>query len=242
MFNKDEIINLMNRMGDYPNNFLSEMDLSTTNNAKMVCINESNAKNLLDKHTKDGYVIVSPCRGFDEFGIDSDDKNAKQLLTQANKPRIRDIVNRLKQSGFSYTPVFGGFIENKGDDNEEIVYEKSFMIYPYDRSGKLHDFNELKDFALNLARIYNQDDILVVEPNGTPTYVKQDGSVHFEVGNNVIFNDFAQEYFTDLHKNTQGKKANKPTRFTYTEAYINPRPCSYGERYTRWRLGEKFLH
>lgn len=237
----NNVIDLMKRMGDYPKNFLSEMKISTTNKAEMISINEGNARTLLNKHSKSGYVIVSPCRGFDEFGINPDDNNAKQQLAQANKPRILDIIERIKKSGFSYTPVYGGFIENKGQENEETVYERSFIIYPYDKSGNLIPFEELQAFAVELANVYNQDSVLVKAPNSNPTYIKKDGEVDFELGNNLEFNDYAQEYFTDLHKNTQGKNGTKPTRFTYTECYINPRPCSLNESHKRWLLGERFL-
>lgn len=55
-------ISLMKRMGDYPKNFLHETR-DTFNNAPMVSINEVNAKSMIDRHSKDGYIIISPCRG-----------------------------------------------------------------------------------------------------------------------------------------------------------------------------------
>ena len=238
----NKAIDLMKRMGTYPNNFLTEMDFSTTNNAKLVSINESNVKTLIDKHSKNGFIIVSPCRGFDEFNIDETTPNKNQLLSQANKPRIQDMIKRIKDSGFSYTPVFGGFVENQGEDNEEVVYERSFIIYPYDKQGKLREFNELKDFGIELTKIFNQDNFLVKAPNTPPCYIKKDGTIDFEPGNNIVFNDFAQQYFTDLHKNTKNKsKATKPTRFTYLESYVNPKPCSYNESYKRYCMNEIFL-
>lgn len=235
-------IDLMKRMGNYPNNFLAEMDFSSTNNSKLVSINETNAKRLIDRHSNNGFIAISPCRGYEEFGIDENSPNKNQLLSQANKPRIQDMINRIKNSGFSYTPVFGGFIENKGEENEEVVYERSFIIYPYDKQGNLRDFNELKEFGLELTNIYNQDSFLVKAPNESPCYIKKDGSIDFEPGNNIVFNDFAQQYFTDLHKNTSpNSKSSKPTRFTYLETYINPKPCSYNESYKRYFMGEVFI-
>ena len=238
---KNKSIELMERMGMIHPNFISEIKGTTTNNGRMVSLNELNARTLINKHSKDGYVIVSPCRGYDEFGIDRNDTNASAKLAIANKPRIKELINLIKASGFSYTPVYGGFIENLGEENEEKVYERSFIIYPYDKQGNLRPFDDLKAFALEMCKKYNQDSVLVKAPNSAPKYVNREGETDFELGANVSFNDFAQEYFTDLHKNTQGKKAGKATRFTYTESYLNPAPCSLNESHIRHELGEKFI-
>lgn len=238
---KNKSLDLMERMGMIAPNFISEIKGYTTNNGKMVSLNELNARTLINKHSKDGYVIVSPCRGYDEFGIDREQPNAYAQLVNANRPRIKELISLIKASGFSYTPVYGGFIENLGEENEENVYEKSFVIYPYDREGNLHPFEELEQFAIEMCNKYNQDSVLVKAPNSAPKYVTKTGEVDFELGDNVVFNDYAQEYFTDLHKNTQGKKQGRATRFTYTESYLNPAPCSLNESHIRYELGEKFI-
>lgn len=236
---------LMERMGmvsKHPN-FLHEIR-ETFNNAPMVSLNEINAKSLIDRHTKDGYVIISPCRGGADFGLDVNNPKDKEKLASINNKRVKEIIELIKDSGFSYTPVYGGFIENKGTPQEENVYERSFVIYPFDKSGELQDFAELKEFAIAMANRFNQDSVLVCEPNGTPAYINKNGEVDFELGNNVVFNDVAQEYFTDLHKNTDkfgNLNGRTPTRFSYTESYINPAPQCLGERMSRYRSGEIFL-
>ena len=89
---------------------------------------------------------------YDEFGIDRNQPNATAQLSQANKPRIQSLINDIKASNFSYTPVYGGFIEkNLGGENEENVYERSFVIYPYDKQGNLQPFEELKAFAVEMC-------------------------------------------------------------------------------------------
>lgn len=238
---KNTSIDLMKRMGLISPNFISEIKGVTANNSQMVSLNELNARTLISKHSKDGYVVVSPCRGYDEFGIDRNQPNATAQLSQANKPRIQSLINDIKASNFSYTPVYGGFIENLGEENEENVYERSFVIYPYDKQGNLQPFEELKSFAVEMCAKYNQDSVLVKEPNSAPKYVNREGETDFELGDNVTFNDYAQEYFTDLHKNTQGKKQGRATRFTYTESYVNPAPCCLNESHIRYELGEKFI-
>ena len=225
-------------------NFLNECYSEKTNNkGDLVSLNEVNARSLIDRHTADGYVIISPCRGGADFGLDPNDPRQKEMLAGINHKRVKEFVDILKQTDFSYTPVYGGFIENKGKENEENVYERSFVVYNHHKDGSVGDFEELRQFALDMARKYNQDSVLIQEPNGKPQYVKQDGEVDFGFDGDIAFNDLSQEYFTDLHKNshkTMGDDSS-PTRFSFLESYINPAPQCYGERVSRARNGEIFL-
>ncbi len=225
-------------------NFLNECYSEKTNNrADLVSLNEVNARSLIDRHTADGYVIISPCRGGADFGLDPNDPRQKEILADINHKRVKEFVNILKQTDFSYTPVYGGFIENKGKENEENVYERSFVVYNHHKDGSVGDFEELRQFALDMARKYNWDSVLIQEPNGKPQYVKQNGEVDFGFDGDIAFNDLSQEYFTDLHKNshkTMGDDSS-PTRFSFLESYINPAPQCYGERVSRARNGEIFL-
>ena len=226
-------------------NFLAECYSPKTNNkADLVSLNEVNAKSLIDRHTKDGYVIISPCRGYADFGLDSSNPQDKEKLAHINNKRIKELVGILKSTDFSYTPTYGGFIENQGTDDEENVYERSFVVYNHHKDGSVGDFGELYDFALDMAKKYNQDSVLVQAPNDNPKYIKQDGEEDFGFDGDIAFNDLSQEYFTDLHKNTHkfgDISDRKPTRFSFLESYINPAPQCYGERISRARNGEIFL-
>ena len=225
-------------------NFLNECySEKTVNKGDLVSLNEVNARSLIDRHTADGYVIISPCRGGADFGLDPNDPRQRERLADINHKRVKEFVDILKQTDFSYTPVYGGFIENKGKENEENVYERSFVVYNHHKDGSVGDFGELRQFALDMARKYNQDSVLIQEPNGKPQYVKQNGEVDFGFDGDIAFNDLSQEYFTDLHKNshkTMGDDSS-PTRFSFLESYINPAPQCYGERVSRARNGEIFL-
>lgn len=210
----------------------------------VVSINETNAKRMLDRHSKYGYIIISPCRGCEEFGISKEDPQWKQKLANANQQRIKDFINILKQTEYSYTPVYGGFIENFGTDQEENVYERSFMIYAHNKQGKPSDIKGIFDFGKQMAQRYNQDSFLFKSPNEPPKYIKPNRSVDLEFSGDASFNDFSQEYFTDLHKNTQkhsNKTNGKPTRFTFMEAYINPTSENFSARAPRHFKGEVFL-
>ena len=225
-------------------NFLTECYSEKTNNkADLVSLNETNAKRLIDRHTEDGYVIISPCRGGADFGLDPKDPKQKQKLADINNKRVKELVDILKKTDFSYTPTYGGFIENKGKPDEENVYERSFVVYNHHKDGSVGDFEELRKFALDMAKKYNQDSVLIKAPNSNPQYVKQDGEIDFGFDGDVAFNDLSQEYFTDLHKNSHKtmRDGSKPTRFSFLESYINPAPQCYGERISRARMGEIFL-
>ena len=201
------------------NNILEEYRGSTYNYGKIVSINENNIKRIISTHSDNGYIVISPC-------------------SEGSRSMIEDI----KQSGFSYTPIYGGFKE-KGTDQETTVYERSFIVSNKDKRGNNYDFDKLFNFGIEICRKYNQDSFLVQAPGENPKYIKQDGSVDFEFSGGKVFNDISQEYFTDLHKNTHksGDVSNrKPTRFSFTEAYVNPQPQCYSERHVRWINGEVF--
>lgn len=225
-------------------NFLNECYSEKTNNkGDLVSLNEVNARSLIDRHTADDYVIISPCRGGDDFGLDPNDPRQREMLADINHKRVKEFVDILKRTDFSYTPTYGGFIENLGTPNEENVYERSFVVYNHHKDGSVGDFNELYQFALDMARKYNQDSVLIQAPNDKPKYVKQNGEVDFGFDGDIAFNDLSQEYFTDLHKNTHKTMGDdsSPTRFSFLESYINPAPQCYGERVSRARNGEIFL-
>lgn len=223
-------------------NFLKEHRPHTTNNARKVSINEINAKSMLDRHGEAGFIVISPCRGYADFGLENTPAN-KEKLAHINRERVKDIIGIIKKSGYSYTPVYGGFIENKGTDQEEQVYERSFVIYNHDRNGDIRDMSKLYDFGLYLAKKYNQDSFLVKAPGEPPKYITQNGDVDMEFSGKTTFNDLSQDYFTDLHKNTHkgGKMTDRPSRFSYVECYINPAPMCLSEAHVRHVSGEVFL-
>lgn len=226
------------------NNFIYEYKPNTANNADMVSINEVNAKTMLQRHGENGFIVISPCRGYSDFNINPNEPNAQQKLAEFNNKRIKSIISQIKQSGYSYTPVYGGFIENIGTENEENVYERSFVIYNEKRGGESGNITKLIEFGKDLAKQYNQDSFLLKAPGEKPKYITKDGDVDMEFSGNTSFNDFSQEYFTDLHKNTHKYRNDvnrKPTRFSYVESYVNPAPQCYSERHVRGLNGEIFL-
>lgn len=190
------------------------------------------------KHAEKGYCIVSACRG---------DKTRVE-----NNTRTKQLAADIKSAGYSYMPVYGGYIE---DDNGEVL-EASFVIFNYDNRGNSGDFNDLKSFAIDMCGKYNQDSILICEPGSVPTYYNRNGQVVSDPSKSsdkVKVNDKNEPYFT--------KFKNKSKQFTYDIAfpdgddeltsslahilsgydYLRKRPMTYGERHRRWSYGEVFV-
>ena len=153
-------------------------------------------------------------------------------MAQINKERILNLIKQIKETGYSYTPVYGGFIENKGTPDEENVYERSFIVYNHDRKGNVGDFEKLKTLAIKWCNEFNQDSVLVKEPGQPPRYLTKTGDVDMEFTGDTAFNDYAQEYFTDLHKNTHKYKdedGRTPTRFSSKICKETPSCLQVGE-------------
>lgn len=177
---------------------------------------------LLDKHSENGYIIVSLCNDEDDC--------------------VRKLITILKKSPWSYMPVYGGFIENKGKVNETVVYEKSFMIFNYDKKGNPNKLEDLFNFGVELSKKFNQDSFLYHEPGKTPTYYTY--GKHISVfSDKMKFNDYAEEYFTGLHQHTHENSGipAKLTRFKFIGCYANPKPQVVCTRFMRDKAGEIFL-
>ena len=239
------------------NNFLAETRNGyNTNRAPLYDINETNARNMLKKHTEFGYIVISPCRGFDDFILsgdirpeDKDTQVGRDKLNHLNQLRIRKMIAEIKASKHSYTPVYGGFIENVGTDHEETVYERSFVIYNKDRNGNELDFQELYELGLRMCRDYNQDSFLVQFPEamgGELEYIDKNGDVDSVLKKGATFNDISKQYFTDLHKYHTPHSNSKSTRISFdikecVGVYVNPAPGCYSEGHVRWLNGERVV-
>lgn len=218
-------------------NFINEtVGGSYVNNSSMVVLNEMTVDRLLGKHYQTGFAIVSACRG--------DWSDNEMENRQINNQKTAELGNDIRQRGFSFVPVFGGFIENMGSENEQHVYESSFIILNYDTKGNELDFNDLKNFAVEMCDKFNQDSVLVKAPNGKPQYITRNNEVDMEFDGDVKINDLTQQYFTSFVK-TQNLASNqsdrKQSRFTFESCYVNPVPQSLNERISRSKKGEIFL-
>ena len=180
------------------------MEVGDTNTFPLQPLNEMTVDRLLGKHYNNGFIIISASRG------ENDNQTNNQLSKQ--------LLNDIKNSGFSFVPVFGGFIENKGTENEKQVYETSYIVLNFDRNGNEKDFNALKNLAINLCKKYNQDSVLVKAPNGAPQYITQNGNVDMEFNGDVKINDLTQQYFSSfISDNTKIRIINGITKLLSLE-------------------------
>lgn len=150
---------------------------------KLYKLRDTNLYRLFTLHADKGYVIVSACRS--ENDVETNNKNTNKLKQS------------IKESGFSYKMVQGGFVENAGTDNEKEVIETSFVVYNYKKDGT-QDFDELYKLALKWCAEYNQDSVLVVAPNENPKYITANGSVDFELSKDVSIEHNINSFFTRL--------------------------------------------
>lgn len=187
-------------------------------------INEETVNRILDKHAKHGFVIVSANRS---------DKDKK-----TNNENAKKCIAKIRKSGYSYFPVYGGYHDK--DNNVKDSYELSFFITNFKGKEAQEDFEPLKKLAIELCKDFDQDSVLVTEPNGKPQYIDRDGKVvGKDDGGVTSINRIEKEFFTALYKKTDGTN-----RFTYSmefEMCVNPQPCTLNERYRRTQNCEIIL-
>lgn len=158
----------------------------------MNIICEGNALNRFIKiYSKEGFAIVSACRN--------------ELSKEENILRTNELETIIKNSGFSYKKINGGFIENKNLENETVVREKSFIIFN-NKNGEESKKNDLLKLALSICKKFNQESVLYCEKNGNPRYYTKFGKVISTFGKRFIFNDNNQEYFSEFGKKDSNQK------------------------------------
>jgi len=94
------------------------------------------------QHSVDSNIgMITAYRG--EFDVDTNEK------------RNRELQSAIRSNGFGYVPVTGFYVENPGQDDEQKVQEKSFLVI----SNK-NDANKLKYFLIRMGTKFNQDSVL----------------------------------------------------------------------------------
>jgi hypothetical protein len=197
---------------------------------------ESSLNRILDTHTKNGYIIISSYRGGDEK---SDEQNTEDFLK---------IKKDVREYGFSYIPVFGGFIENIGKSNEREVREPALFVpnYKVGTSSPFGDDSLIKRMGVELSKKYNQDSFLYKPRGGEKAhYIDKNGNIEMTFNNKTV-NDLTQIYFTDLAKNhyAKGKRdkglGKSTKRFSFTEnVYLLKPPVDLND--AKKRYGELFF-
>lgn len=149
----------------------------------------------ITKHINDNCFMISGCRG---------DKTE-----QENKQRTEQLAKDLRVNGLGFVRVLGGYIENKGEEDEREVTEESFFVPMPKNYGEERFF----DVAIELCKKYNQDSVLISIPGFIDFgYYDKNGNFDFSPGEKLVFTDGkVGEYFSTLVK---GNKRNSKWAFT----------------------------
>ena len=220
-------------------------------------LSESSLNQMMD-HGKTGMVIISSQvseiqrtdpnldltaefeKSLGDNKVDSDAmyREMKDWLRKRNKAADKALLNDIKDAGYSYTPVFGGY---KMQETGEESHEPSYVVYCYDREGNQRDFNELKAFALRMCLKYSQESVYVQAPGKPPVYLDYNGNqTNSKSSKDFKFNRGDETYFTTTKRDREGRQ-----RFTadivFESMYIQLRPGDSNENRRRRESGEYIL-
>jgi len=230
--NKESKLNLVESesvtqvLGGVYKNFLKEIFNREANNSPMPLLNEVTVNRLIGKHYDSAFVIVSASR--------------PENTAQENNQLTKELLLKLKNNPYSYIPIFGQFITNKGSVNEQLFYETSFLILNFNKDKEELPFEGLKTLGLEICSEFSQKTILVKSPDGNPKTLTRNGEVDIEFSGSLVINDLTQAYLKSLIKACDIPKTNQST-LTLERVYINPPPATYSERHIRYLSGEIFL-
>jgi hypothetical protein len=196
---------------------------------KKINLKETPLKKMLSVHSDVGYVIITAFRTEYDY--------------QTNVKRNQKLKADIDKSGYSYIPVWGGFVETDRNTGESVERkERSFIILNFER-GSTKPFDDsvgLKKLGQVLCNKYEQE-VYLYKPHGKETtayYLTDTGAVDSKFSSATPTKS-ADVYFTNLVKSAK-KRVGKQA-FTYREGviWLAQSPGSLAEAYKR--MGEWFL-
>ena len=139
-------------------------------------------------------------------------------------------------------------------------FEPSFIVFNYTNDGKERDFEQLRQFALDICGKYEQHSVMIKYPDAAPTWEDKNGNMVSKRSSKKYWkNDPTKEYFTSLQSKEDIERKEKQyskngetkypisKRFTYDisdndiendevlECYVNPLPTNLLEEQRRSR-------
>ena len=139
------------------------------------------------EHAQNGMFIISAMKGgfpigktFEEF------TQAEKEKYLADKEKTNQLRKDIQAAGFGFIPSLGGFKENEGTPDEIDVNEFSFIVPKGNKNISNKDFVE---FAVSLAKRYNQDSVLIAGipeiANGQIRYLSPGDFTNIEWGDEI---------------------------------------------------------
>ena len=200
-----------------------------SNNHKPMMVEHITLNRIIKKHGSEGFISISA--------------NRSNLPQEVNDKNTQELINDIKQSGYSYLPTYGGYRNVESGEDEE--YEPSFLIFNNNSSNNfdVSDFSELEELGKMLCGKYNQDCFLCKRPDYPAIYLDREGNkVNSTESDKVWKNDDNQAFFSTLHTPEEDTKFGIGRRWTHdiNFEYVNPIPCTLSERMRR--RGEIMLY
>lgn len=199
-----------------------------TYDIQKIVIAETDVQNMMKKHSMAGYVIISAFR--------------HEYSHSVNQNLSLELRKDIRASGFSFIPVWGGFVETEEYENEEVVMEQSFIVFNYKGLAMQHGTKELKEYGRQFCEKYNQQTYLFREEgeNGKIHYIDSSGIIKMTF-NSITPVEAANKYFASLNENKSTKGSHKTGSLIFREGviYLAKSPKSLYEAYKRY--GEIFF-
>lgn len=217
-------------------------------------ITEANLNRII-KHGENGMIVISANRSdihsdnpncdltpeyekwLQDTGNEHSEETADNWLKSRNNAAQASLLKNIKQTGLSYTPVYGGY---HGKDSVVDSYEPSFIVYTKDKQGNDVPFSAVYDKALEWCGDYKQESVYVQAPGKAPVYLDCNGNrCDSSSTKNFKYNRDDEEFYT-----TTKRKSTNPKRFTADinfESYFRKGVSSYTDRMRRSQSGEFFL-
>lgn len=217
-------------------------------------ISEANLNRII-QHGKSGMIVISANRSdvhsdnpncdltpeYEEWlnnnGAEHSEETAERWLKMRNNDAQKALLNNIKDSGLSYTPVYGGY---HGEDGVVDLYEPSFIVYSKDKTGEDVPFEYVYNKALQWCDEFSQESVYVQAPGEAPVYLDKDGNQ----SNSSSSKNFKYNRGDEMFYTTTKRKSSNPKRFTADiqfESYYRKGVSSYTERMRRSQSGEFFL-
>lgn len=181
--------------------------------------------NRIMSHGEHGFIIISSQRSsietwdnnpelslqseYDEWlnGQEGNPELEKEFLKERNAKAEQMLNQQIRQAGYAYSPVYGGY----NPDGSYDVFEISYIVYNHKKGDKegYGDFNELFNYAIEWCKEFMQESVYVQAPNEAPNYYDRNGNqCNSSSSKNFKFNR-PEEFFT-----TTKRKSVDPKKFT----------------------------